>query len=57
MAYVVEVQEHGSVVKAERVDSVSVAQSIANDWRRRGYFVVVKTDSGGSTPYGGPPLR
>jgi hypothetical protein len=57
MDYIVEVQEHGKAVKSERVGSSSIAQSIANDWRRRGYYVTVKTDTGGSTPFGGPPIR
>lgn len=57
VGYVIEVKEYGKVVKAERTASSSLAQSIADEWRRRGYFVDVKTDTNGSTPFGGPPIR
>lgn len=57
MDYIVEVQEHGRVISIERVGSDAAAKLIADPWRRNGYHVVVKTETNGSTPLGGPPLR
>lgn len=57
MKYIVEVQQNGRIVKTELVGSSSAAQSVAMDWRRKGCFVTVKTETNGSTPYGGGPIR
>ena len=51
MNYIVEVREHGKIIKSESIPSSQLAQTMAKDWRAKGFTVVVKTENGGSTPY------
>jgi hypothetical protein len=51
MNYVIEVKEHGRIVKREVVASSAAAQAVAKEWRSRGFAVAVKTETSGSTPY------
>jgi hypothetical protein len=51
MTYIVRISQHGRVVKEERVGSGDMARQLAEEWRARGYQVVVTNDNNASLPY------